>query len=72
MALFVDKRSDTTFDVYNMKRQRIYSGATTTKILSLQVDGDRVIANCEGHHNWLFGPHNPTRPEQSWRVLRSF
>ena len=72
MALFVDKRSDTMFDVYNMKRQRIYSGATTTKILSLQVDGDSVIASCEGHHHWLFGPNNPARSEQGWRMLKRF
>lgn len=72
MALFVDKRSDLRFDVYNMKHQRIYSGATTTKILSLQVDGNSVIANCEGHHNWLFGPNNPDRPEQSWRMLKRY
>ncbi len=72
MALFVDKRSDTTFYVYNLKRQRIYSGATTTKILSLQVDGNSVIASCEEHHIWLFGPSNPDRPEQGWRVLRRY
>ena len=72
MVLMVDKQSDTTFYVYNIKHQRIYSGATTTKILSLQVDGNYVIASCEGHHNWVFGPNNPARPEQSWRMLKRY
>lgn len=72
MALFIDKISDTSFRVLNMKRQLIYRGTTATKILSLQVDGDSVVASCEGHHNWLFGPNNPDRPEQSWRILRRF
>ena len=72
MALFVDKCSDTSFRVFNMKHQLLYRGTTTSKILSLQVDGNSVVASCEGHHNWLFGPNNPDRPEQSWRMLRRF
>ena len=47
MALFIDKISDTSFRVLNMKRQLIYRGTTATKILSLQVDGDSVVASCE-------------------------
>lgn len=72
MALFVDKLNDTSFNVYNIKHQLLYRGTTTSKILSIQVDGNNVTASCEGHHNWLFGPNNPDRPEQSWRVLRRF
>lgn len=72
MALFVDKYSDTSFKVYNTKHQLIYNGTTTSKILSLQVDGNCVTASCEGHHLWLFGPNNPGRPEQSWRMLKRY
>lgn len=72
MGIFVDKVSDTRFDVYTMKRQRLYAGATTTKIQSLQVDGTNVIVNCEGRCVWVYGPNDPSRPEQNWRMLRRF
>lgn len=72
MAIFVDKVNDTRFDVYNLKHQRLYCGATTVKIQTLQVDGNNVIVNCEGHRVFVYGPNDPSRPEQCWRMLRRY
>ena len=63
----------TSFSVLaGQSRRRIYQGSTSgDKIVSNYFDGNFAVLVCQ-KRTFIFGPGNQDKPEQNWRLIRSF
>ena len=53
-------------------RRRIYQGSTQgDRIVSNYFDGNFAVFVCQ-KRTFVFGPGNPDKPQQNWRLINSF